>query len=126
MMGESWTGQFPAKNKMGEKFLVVATNTPFYDDDGSLVGLICVSSDSRPFFESRVPFSGVKNAESNAGSTCPRSSTVNKLGLDTQQPLQVALASKISNLVSAVTFMFLYFSIASHVLMLEPLNRHQR
>ncbi|RYQ85210.1 hypothetical protein Ahy_B10g104713 [Arachis hypogaea] len=37
VMGESWTGQ----NKMGEQFLAVATNTPFYDDDGSLVGIIC-------------------------------------------------------------------------------------
>ena len=50
MMGESWTGQFPVKNKMGEKFLAVATNTPFYDDDGSLVGLICVSIDLHPHF----------------------------------------------------------------------------
>ncbi|CAL0330200.1 unnamed protein product [Lupinus luteus] len=103
IMGESWTGQFPVKNKTGEKFLVVATNTPFYDDDGSLVGLICVSSDSRPFLEMRVPLSGVRNAVSNAGSNRPRSSITNKLGLDTQQPLQVALASKISNLASKVS-----------------------
>ncbi|KAE9601497.1 hypothetical protein Lal_00040533 [Lupinus albus] len=104
IMGESWTGQFPVKNKMGEKFLVAATNTPFYDDDdGSLVGLICVSSDSRPFLEMRVPFSGVRNAGPNAGSNRPRSSISNKLGLDTQQPLQVALASKISNLASKVS-----------------------
>ncbi|RWW63733.1 hypothetical protein BHE74_00029078 [Ensete ventricosum] len=46
-MGESWTGKFPVKNKSGERFLAVATNTPFYDDDDSLVGIICVSSDSR-------------------------------------------------------------------------------
>ncbi|XP_061349075.1 serine/threonine-protein kinase STY8-like isoform X2 [Gastrolobium bilobum] len=103
IMGESWTGQFPVKNKMGEKFVAVATNTPFYDDDGSLVGIICVSSDSRSFLEMRVPLSGVKNSESNSGSTFPRSSITNKLGLDTQQPLQVALASKISNLASKVS-----------------------
>ncbi|KAJ1383261.1 Serine-threonine/tyrosine-protein kinase, catalytic domain [Sesbania bispinosa] len=98
MMGERWTGQFLVKNKMGENFLAVATNTPFYDDDGSLVGVICVSSDSRPFLEMRVPFSSVKNAESDSGSTRPRSSITNKLGLDSQQPLQAALASKLSNL----------------------------
>ncbi|KAJ1395280.1 Serine-threonine/tyrosine-protein kinase, catalytic domain [Sesbania bispinosa] len=103
MMGERWTGQFPVKNKMGENFLAVATNTPFYDDDGSLVGVICVSSDSRPFLEMRVPFSSVKNAESDSGSTRPRSSITNKLGLDSQQPLQAALASKISNLASKVS-----------------------
>ncbi|KAK7264714.1 hypothetical protein RJT34_32324 [Clitoria ternatea] len=106
MMGESWTGQFPVKNKMGERFLAVATNTPFYDDDGSLVGLICVSGDSRPFLETRVPVSsGVRNAESDSdsGGTRPRSGITNKLGLDAQQPLQVALASKISNLASKVS-----------------------
>ncbi|KAL2338950.1 hypothetical protein Fmac_013396 [Flemingia macrophylla] len=105
MMGESWTGQFPVKDKTGEKFLAVATNTPFYDDDGSLAGIICVSSDSRPFLEMKVPMSGVRNTESDSdsGGTRPRSSISNKLGIDTQQPLQVALASKISNLASKVS-----------------------
>ncbi|XP_027333845.1 RGS domain-containing serine/threonine-protein kinase A isoform X2 [Abrus precatorius] len=102
MMGESWTGQFPVKNKMGEKFLSVATNTPFHDDDGSLVGVICVSSDLQPFLEMRVPMSGERNSESDSDAR-PRSSITNKLGLDTQQPLQVALASKISNLASKVS-----------------------
>lgn len=104
MLGERWTGQFPVRNKMGEKFLAVTTDTPFHDDDGSLVGIICVSSDLRPFLEVRVPFSGVTNAESDSGSVRPRSGITNKLGLDSQQqPLQVALASRISNLVSSVT-----------------------
>ncbi|TKY54243.1 Serine/threonine-protein kinase EDR1 [Spatholobus suberectus] len=105
MMGESWTGQFPVKNKMGVKFSAVATNTPFYDDDGSLVGVICVSSDSRSFLEMKVPMSGVRSADSDSdsGGTRPRSSITNKLGIDTQQPLQVGLASKISNLASKVS-----------------------
>ncbi|KAK7348063.1 hypothetical protein VNO80_22612 [Phaseolus coccineus] len=105
MVGENWTGQFPVKNKMGEKFLAVATNTPFYDDDGSLVGIICVSCDSRPFLEMKVPMSGVRNTESDldSGGTRSRSSITNKLGIDTQQPLQVAIASKISNLASKVS-----------------------
>ncbi|XLU32908.1 hypothetical protein S245_068974, partial [Arachis hypogaea] len=64
VMGESWTGQFPVKNKMGEQFLAVATNTPFYDDDGSLVGIICVSSNSRLFVETRVPCLATNNAKS--------------------------------------------------------------
>ncbi|KAL5541977.1 hypothetical protein UlMin_009687 [Ulmus minor] len=96
--GESWTGQFPVKNKMGDRFLVVATNTPFYDDDGSLVGIICVSSDSRPFQEIRIAVSDAKNAENRA-----KNSVTSKLGLDTEQPLQTAIASKITKLASKVS-----------------------
>lgn len=96
-MGESWTGQFPAKNKIGDRFLAVATNTPFYDDDGTLIGIICVSSDSRPFEEMKAEFSDAKHSES---LNRPRSTVTTKLGLDPQQPLQAAIASKISNLVS--------------------------
>ncbi|KAH0641518.1 hypothetical protein KY289_032492 [Solanum tuberosum] len=43
--GESWTRQFPVKNKQGDRFVVVAIDTPFYDDDGTLLGVICISSD---------------------------------------------------------------------------------
>ncbi|KAF8401308.1 hypothetical protein HHK36_012241 [Tetracentron sinense] len=102
-MGESWTGQFPVKNKLGERFLAIATNTPFYDDEGKLVGIICVSSDSRPFREMRVALSDTKPSEAHSSFSRPRSSHTNKLGLDPQQPLQVAIASKISNLAAKVT-----------------------
>lgn len=105
-MGESWTGQFPVKNKMGERFLAVVTNTPFYDDDGSLVGIICVSSDSRPFLETRVSMWGAKNSEPDSSFGRPRNSVTAKLGLDSQQPLQVAIASKISNLVGILVLIF--------------------
>lgn len=104
-MGESWTGQISIKNKSGESFLAVATNTPFYDDDGTLVGIICVSGDSRPFQEKRVPLSGAKHLEPDSNLSRPRSGGLitNKLGLDPQQPLQSAIASKISNLASKVS-----------------------
>ncbi|KAK7246260.1 hypothetical protein RIF29_41122 [Crotalaria pallida] len=102
-MGESWTGQFLLKNKMGDSFLAAATNTPFYDDDGNLVGIICVSSDSKPFLEIKVPLSGVKNDEQDSGSANPRSSIASKLSLDSEQPLHVALASRLSNLASQVS-----------------------
>ncbi|KAK7303677.1 hypothetical protein RJT34_14590 [Clitoria ternatea] len=102
-MGEGWNGQLPVKNKIGDRFLVVASNTPYYDDDGSLVGVICVSYDSRPFHENRIPFSGAKNVEPDLGSDRCRSSISDKLGLDSQQPPQVSLASKISNLASKVS-----------------------
>ncbi|KAF2289059.1 hypothetical protein GH714_025540 [Hevea brasiliensis] len=102
-MGESWTGQFPVKNKMGERFTAVATNTPFFDDDGTLVGIICVSSDSRPFQEMRVAMADSKNSEEDSSFSRPRSTVAAKLGLDSQQPLQAAIASKISNLASKVS-----------------------
>ncbi|KAL0457502.1 UNVERIFIED_CONTAM: putative serine/threonine-protein kinase SIS8 [Sesamum latifolium] len=101
--GENWTGQFPVKNKRGERFLVVATNTPFYDDDGTLVGIICVSSDARPFQETNSVMAVPRDLENDSSFSRPRSIASVKLGLDPQQPLQAAIASKISNLASKVS-----------------------
>ncbi|CAL1397430.1 unnamed protein product [Linum trigynum] len=108
--GESWTGQFPVKTKSGDRFTVVATDTPFYDDDGTLIGLICVSADSRPFHDAGVDFSGPVDREavsdfSNRGirSSSSFTSLTAKLGLDSQQPLQAAFKSKISNLATKVS-----------------------
>uniref|UniRef100_A0A0D9XVA2 non-specific serine/threonine protein kinase n=1 Tax=Leersia perrieri TaxID=77586 RepID=A0A0D9XVA2_9ORYZ len=50
-MGKCWRGKFPVKHKSGERFHIVASNTPLYDDDGSLVGLICLSTDTRTLEE---------------------------------------------------------------------------
>ncbi|XP_057806094.1 uncharacterized protein LOC131021033 [Salvia miltiorrhiza] len=100
--GENWTGQIPVKNKRGDRFLAVATNTPFYDDEDTLVGVICVSSDSRPFVEAQTVNSEL--SDSGTGSRFSRSRTISgKFGLDHQQPLQVAIASKISNLATKVS-----------------------
>nr|XP_010914582.3 LOW QUALITY PROTEIN: dual specificity protein kinase shkD-like [Elaeis guineensis] len=103
-MGESWTGKFPVKNKSGERFLAIVTNTPFYDDDGSLVGIICVSSDSRCFQEMASPPSCTK-PQSAAWSTPSRTriSSTCKGNSDSPQPLQVAIASKITSLATKVT-----------------------
>ncbi|XP_027120996.1 uncharacterized protein [Coffea arabica] len=102
-MGQSWTGQFPVKNKKGDRFVIVATDTPFYDDDGTLVGIICVSTDSRPFQETKAALSGARQPEANSSFSRPKMLASAKLGLDPQQPLQVAIASKISNLASKVS-----------------------
>ncbi|KAL9389294.1 hypothetical protein Peur_017899 [Populus x canadensis] len=102
-MGEKWTGKFPVKNKMAERFTVVATNTPLYDDDGALAGIICVSSDSRPFQEVGVALLDSRNLEAESSNSSPRNIVMSKLGLDSQQPLQAAVASKISNLASKVS-----------------------
>ncbi|KAH6808604.1 PAS domain-containing protein tyrosine kinase family protein [Perilla frutescens var. frutescens] len=102
-MGENWTGMFPVKNKRGERFSIVATNTPFYDDDGTFVGVICVSSDSRPFEEANAVMSAQRGLENDSSFSRSRNVASAKLGLDPQQPLQVAIASKISNLASKVS-----------------------
>ncbi|XP_020101768.1 dual specificity protein kinase shkB isoform X2 [Ananas comosus] len=87
-MGENWTGKFPVKNKSGERFLAISTYTPFYDDDGTLVGIICVSSDARSLQEMDAP-SNYTKPQIRGGSD--------------YQPLQVAIASKITNLANKVT-----------------------
>ncbi|XP_061990276.1 uncharacterized protein LOC133708770 [Rosa rugosa] len=97
---ESWTGQFPVKNKMGEIFSAMATNTPFYDDDGTFIGVICVSWDLRHFQETRVPLLCLE-PDSSFG-RCPTTSAATQVGVDPQQPLQNELASRITNLASKV------------------------
>ncbi|KAK6160979.1 hypothetical protein DH2020_004360 [Rehmannia glutinosa] len=91
------------KNKRGERFLAIATNTPFYDDDGTLVGIICVSNDSKPFQEAKSVISVSKDSENNSSLSRNRSIASSALGLDPQQPLQAAIASKITNLASKVS-----------------------
>lgn len=104
-MGESWTGKFPVKNKSGECFLVISTNTPFYDDDDdSLAGIICVSSDSRSFQDlPSCPTSTESQASVSHTASRPRKGSTSNGGSIPQQPIQIAIASKITNLVS-VTF----------------------
>ncbi|RZC43734.1 hypothetical protein C5167_036690 [Papaver somniferum] len=58
--GGSWTGTFPVKNNQGERILIHITNTPLYDDNGSIAGVICVSADSQDFLQiPPVSFEGV-------------------------------------------------------------------
>ncbi|KAL8100430.1 hypothetical protein AgCh_032624 [Apium graveolens] len=103
-MRESWTGKFPTKTKRGGKLEVIATNSPFYDDNGNLIGVICVSNDSRPFEEMSSALLAAQKVEADSSvMSLPRRIASAKLGLDPQQPLQVAIASKISNLASKVS-----------------------
>ncbi|CAA0834862.1 PAS domain-containing protein tyrosine kinase family protein [Striga hermonthica] len=101
--GESWTGQFPVKNKRGDIFLVISTNTPFYDDDGTLVGIICVTSDSKPFEETNAVISELRGLAEDPASSKPRNTVAAKFGFDNQQPLQAAITSKITNFASKVS-----------------------
>ncbi|NP_001182844.1 protein kinase domain superfamily protein [Zea mays] len=111
-MGESWTGKFPVKNKQGHRFSAVATNTPFYDEDGSLMGFICVSSDSRQLEQifCKPPTSARSQSESSMTScdgscsnTSHRINSLNRSSFDSNLPLQSTLASKITNLATKVT-----------------------
>ncbi|XP_004296242.1 PREDICTED: uncharacterized protein LOC101312816 [Fragaria vesca subsp. vesca] len=102
--GESWTGQFPVKCKMGEYFSAMASNTPFYDDDVTFIGVICVSCDLRPFEEKSVPLLGVEFQEPDSSfDYFHTTSAATEVGVDPQQPLQNALASRITNLASKVS-----------------------
>jgi hypothetical protein len=104
-LGENWTGKFPVKNKAGDRLLVVGTNTPFYDEDGSLVGIICVSSDSRALED--ILSGPSTSARTCCDGTCSNNSRkpslLNRSPFDSQLPLQSTIASKITNLVSSVT-----------------------
>ncbi|PKA51559.1 Serine/threonine-protein kinase EDR1 [Apostasia shenzhenica] len=103
-LGESWTGKFPLKNKRGERFIAITTNTPFYDDDSSLVGIICVSGDSQSFQEVPTPSSSKMPEALETNNPCQaRIDCMSKGESDSQQPLQAAIASKLSNLANKVT-----------------------
>ncbi|KAI3512377.1 hypothetical protein L1887_19692 [Cichorium endivia] len=78
--GETWSGEFPIKNKKGERFVIIATNSPIRNETIGLLGGMCVSSDASPY-RARKPA---------------------RLGFDSQQPQQTSIASKISNLASMV------------------------
>ncbi|TVU04832.1 hypothetical protein EJB05_47967, partial [Eragrostis curvula] len=49
--GKCWRGRFPVRNKPGHRFYVAVDATPLYDDDGSLVGLVCLADDARTLQE---------------------------------------------------------------------------
>ncbi|KAG5381792.1 hypothetical protein IGI04_033262 [Brassica rapa subsp. trilocularis] len=107
--GESWTGEFPVKNKAGDRFSVVTTMSPFYDDDGSLIGIICITNDAALFQDPRVSQAKTRGHEEGTSFSRVASklgldskeAVASKLGLDSQQPIQVAIKSKISDLMQA-------------------------
>ncbi|XP_057859089.2 serine/threonine-protein kinase ppk1 isoform X2 [Cryptomeria japonica] len=92
-VGESWKGQFPLKKKSGELFSAVMSNTPFYDDDGTFVGVICVSTDAHPFREPAGSFS----------ESCDQWQKINDTVKSKFEHLQIPIASKLSNLASKVS-----------------------
>lgn len=94
--GESWTGVFHVKNKGGRRFQILATDTPFYDDDRKLIGLICISSDSEAVKEALNAAQG----EEDSVFQVLKITAASKLGLDAKQPLQSETTPQLSNLAS--------------------------
>ncbi|XP_076942361.1 uncharacterized protein LOC143612208 [Bidens hawaiensis] len=83
--GEIWSGQFPVRTKYGERFPVITTFAPCRDDNGTTFGVTCVCADTRQFRKSRL-----------------QSRVAAPHRIDSHQPLQSAIVSKISNLASEV------------------------
>ncbi|KAJ1255494.1 hypothetical protein BS78_05G243100 [Paspalum vaginatum] len=108
-MGKCWRGKFPVKKKSGERFFIVANNTPLYDDDGSLVGLICLSIDTRILEDIIGPSTSMKSYTYPAKpcfqvNNRPKCSVLNRCSSsESQQPLQSSIASKITTLATKVT-----------------------
>lgn len=102
-IGESWAGHFLVRTKRGDRLLVLVTNTPFYDDDGTLIGIICVANDSKPFQETNEVMSGPRQVHTDSSFSRLRSIASIKLGLDPQQPLPATISSKLSTLASKVS-----------------------
>ncbi|KAM0876668.1 hypothetical protein ACQ4PT_036026 [Festuca glaucescens] len=107
-MGKCFRGKFPVKNKSGERFFIVVNNTPLYDDDGSLIGLICLSLDVRTLQEVFSPSATGQSFESSAkpnfhANNRPKSVSRNKGSFDSQQPLQSTITSKITTFATKVT-----------------------
>ncbi|WVZ49702.1 hypothetical protein U9M48_001035 [Paspalum notatum var. saurae] len=108
-MGKCWRGKFPVKKKSGERFFIVANNTPLYDDDGSLVGLICLSIDTRTLEDIIGPSTSMKSYTYPAKprfqvNNRPKYSALNRsFSSESQQPLQSSIASKITTLATKVT-----------------------
>ncbi|TVU23497.1 hypothetical protein EJB05_25868 [Eragrostis curvula] len=107
-MGKCWRGKFPVRKKSGERFFIVANNTPLYDDDGTLVGLICLSVDTRTLEDILGPPSSVKPYIDSVKprfqvSNRPKSGSLNRSSSHSQQPLQPSISSKITTLATKVT-----------------------
>uniref|UniRef100_A0ACD5WDQ9 Uncharacterized protein n=1 Tax=Avena sativa TaxID=4498 RepID=A0ACD5WDQ9_AVESA len=106
-MGKCFRGKFPVKNKSGERFFIVVNNTPLYDEDGSLIGLICLSLDVKTLEEVFSPSATADFQSSEKPSfhvnNRPKSGSRNKGSFDSQQSLQSAITSKITTFATKVT-----------------------
>lgn len=100
-------GSFQFRSKSGGQFLVNATGAPLFSDDGHLMGVVCISCDSRTYKQlSGNHLITDESSSSSSSSTNENSSTVSKSTSNSKS--QVAVVSKFSNLVS---YYLLFFKI---------------
>ncbi|KAL6644438.1 hypothetical protein ACP70R_016046 [Stipagrostis hirtigluma subsp. patula] len=62
LTGKCWRGKFPVKNKHGRRFSIVVDATPLYDDDGNVIGHVCLSEDVQALEEIMGPSGPLWNA----------------------------------------------------------------
>ncbi|KAL6661026.1 hypothetical protein ACP70R_000410 [Stipagrostis hirtigluma subsp. patula] len=62
LTGKCWRGKFPVKNKHGRRFSIFVDATPLYDDDGSVIGHVCLSDDVQALEEIMGPSGHFWNA----------------------------------------------------------------
>ncbi|KAL6986184.1 hypothetical protein U1Q18_019552 [Sarracenia purpurea var. burkii] len=94
--GQSWSGQFPFKKRSGEIFTAIVTRSPLYEE-GDLVGVITVSSDSAVF--NNLNSENLQTNKDRANGQ-PRLRRANSRKIQWQPQPQIALS--ISNLASKV------------------------
>ncbi|KAI3876434.1 hypothetical protein MKW92_038161 [Papaver armeniacum] len=99
-MGESWTGVFPVIDKQGRRIRVIASNSPFYDDCGNLVGFVSVTCDSLPFHETITTEAAYPTSRQLSKSGAPATTrTLNSH----RKHFRVPIASKLFNLTTRMT-----------------------
>jgi hypothetical protein len=94
-------GKLPVKKKSGERFFIVANNTPLNDDDGSLVGLICLSVDTKTL-EDIIGPSTSKKSYTHSAKACfqvnnrPKCNLLNKSSFESEQLVQSSIDASIT------------------------------
>ncbi|KAI3934701.1 hypothetical protein MKW92_003459 [Papaver armeniacum] len=98
-MGQSWTGVFPVIDKQGRRIRVIASNSPFYDDCGTLVGFVSVTCDSLPFHETTTEAAYPTSRQLSKSGAPATTGTLNSQ----PKPFRVPIASKLFNLTTRMT-----------------------
>ncbi|GJT19302.1 PAS domain-containing protein tyrosine kinase family protein [Tanacetum coccineum] len=91
--GESWSGEFPARNKKREMFNVVTTLVPYCDENGTIIGVLGICTDARQFRELRPSLDGSTRSSSDTFENDPLPS------------LQTTITSKLSNLAHGMNYL---------------------
>ncbi|KAI5082008.1 hypothetical protein GOP47_0001751 [Adiantum capillus-veneris] len=91
-LAEKWTGLVHLRKKSGEFFTAMVTDSPYYDDDGSVLGVVEVTSDV---------YSQLQQTSSKQADIADEGGSH---GASIQQPRHSQLTVAITNLASKVSF----------------------